>query len=177
MSIESDDAQRGIEALEILRNREVGSTPDGLYMRTMQEVTQSARARRSPAHFWLGTGFGAAVVASIFAFVFGFGLLTPMDNAVTDFHVALNETRQMDIAIETDRELQGATITIILAGDVDLDGYPTQRELSWSTNLDAGVNRLSLPLIATGANGGQVLVRLDHPQSEQVFVINLEMDV
>ena len=177
MSIESDDAQRGIEALEILRNREVGGTPDGLYEQIMHEATRPAIDKRNPAHFWLGAGFGAAIAASIFAFVFGFGVLTPPENAAMDFHIALNEPRQMDIAIETDRDLQGATITIILAGDVDLDGFPTQRELSWSTNLDAGVNRLSLPLIATGTNGGQVLVRLDHPQSEQVFVINLAMDV
>lgn len=177
MSIESDDARRGIEALGILRNREVGRTPDGLYEQTMQKVRRPADARRSPAHFWLGTGFGAVVAASFFALAFAFGMFAPQQDAATDFHIALNETRQMDIAIETDRELQEATITIILAGDVDLDGFPTQRELSWSTNLDAGVNRLSLPLIATGTNGGQVLVRLDHPQSEQVFIINLEMDV
>jgi hypothetical protein len=39
--------------------------------------------------------------------------------------------------------------------------------------LEAGVNRLSLPVLASGLNGGQMIVRMTHPMSEQVFVINL----
>ena len=58
-------------------------------------------------------------------------------------------------------------------GDVEIEGYGMQRELTWSENLDAGVNRLSLPVLANGLNGGQMIVRMAHPMSEQVFVINL----
>jgi hypothetical protein len=174
MSTESDDVRRGIVALEKLRHREVDTAPDGLFEQIVQEVTGPAKSGRRPAHFWLGAGFGAAVAASIFALAFAFGMLASHEDAATDFEIALNEPRRMDIAIETDRELQGATITIILAGNVELEGFEGQRELSWSTDLDAGINRLSLPLIATGTNGGQLVVRLDHPQSEQVFVIELK---
>ena len=176
MTNEADDVQRGTEALDMLRGRQIGDTPDGFFERTMQKVSQSTNAKRRPDRFWMGTGFGAGVAASIFAVAFAFGLLAPRADVATSFQISLNEPRQMDIAIETDRELRAATITIILAGNVDLDGFRGQRELSWSENLDAGVNRLSLPLIATGMAGGQVIVRLDHPQSEQVFVIDLETE-
>jgi hypothetical protein len=176
MTIDSDDVQRGTEALEMLRDRQIDSTPDKLFEQTMQKVAQPTNTKLNPGRFWLGAGFGAGLAASLFALAFAFGLLAPREDVVTDFQIALHETRRMDIAIETDRELPGATITIILAGNVDLDGFQGQRELSWSEDLDAGVNRLSLPLIATGTTGGQVLVRLNHPQSEQVFVINLKTE-
>jgi hypothetical protein len=59
---------------------------------------------------------------------------------------------------------------------VEIDGYGTRRELSWSEDLDAGVNRLSLPVTASGFEGGQMVVRLEHPLSEQVFVVQLPVD-
>ena len=82
----------------------------------------------------------------------------------------------MNIAIDTDRALQGATISILLAGDVELDGFGTRRELTWNTDLQAGVNKLTLPVRAVGAEGGQLVVRMTHPQSEQVYVVNLKLD-
>ncbi len=176
MTIEADDAPRGTEALDMLRDRQISGTPDGLFEKTMQKVARPPNARRSPGRFWLGTGFGAGIAASIFALAFVFGLLEAKDELATSFQIALSEPRLMDIAIETDRDLQGATITIVLTGSVDLDGYRGQRELSWTEDLEAGINRLSLPLIATGTTGGQVLVRLAHPHSEQVFIINLETE-
>ena len=90
--------------------------------------------------------------------------------------VSLDEPRNMNIAFETDRRLDGATITILLSGNVEIDGYGPQRELSWSEDLDAGVNRLSLPVIANGLGGGQIIVRLEHPRSEQLFVVTLPVE-
>ena len=63
-----------------------------------------------------------------------------------------------------------------LAGSVEIDGYGPQRELSWSEDLNAGVNRLSLPIIANGFEGGQIIVRLEHPLSQQVFVVQLPVE-
>ena len=46
----------------------------------------------------------------------------------------------------------------------------------WTEDLEAGVNKLSLPLLASGNGGGQMLVRLTHPDSEQIFVVQLKLD-
>jgi hypothetical protein len=61
----------------------------------------------------------------------------------------------------------------LLSGNVEIEGYGMQRELAWTENLDSGVNRLTLPVLANGLDGGQMIVRMSHPLSEQVFVINL----
>ena len=80
----------------------------------------------------------------------------------------------MNVAIEADRPLQDATISILLSGDVALDGFGGEREVTWITNLEQGVNRLQLPVIALDASGGKMIVRLDHPDTEQVYVVDVD---
>ena len=119
------------------------------------------------------------MAASLLAAALMLGVLvTPVDTApqAAEFFVSASEARVMNIAIEADRDLPGAKISILLSGDVEVDGYGGRRELSWSDDLKMGVNKLSLPLLASGAGGGQMVVRLSHPNSEQLFVINLPVD-
>jgi len=169
-------ALRGAEALLELKMRKTTPATDQLFDRVVKTATSATNQDQSSRRFWAGAGFGGAIAASIFALAFvlgwtdGFRSAAP---ATAEFVVALGEPRQMDLAFETDRRLDGATISIFLFGDVGIDGYGLQRELTWTENLDAGVNRLSLPVIANGIGGGQMVVRMTHPLSEQVFVINL----
>ena len=82
----------------------------------------------------------------------------------------------MDLAIEADRPLSNARITIELTGGVELDVYGSQRTVEWINDLKAGVNRLSLPVIANDLEGGRMVVRLSHPQSERIFVVRLRTE-
>ena len=173
---ECSDALRGAEALAEMSSRETSEPPAELFEQIVRTATQDSGATGMPQRFWLGAGFGAAAAASFFAIALALGWFgAPVTNApeIAEFRVAMHESRNVDIAIESDRPLQGATISIMLAGDIALDGFGGQRELTWAEDLDAGVNRLRLPLVATGADGGQLVVRLSHPQSKRVFVINL----
>jgi hypothetical protein len=175
MSSENLDAQRGSEALMELRRREIDGPAGELFSQIVTTATSDSN-RVSNQRFWLGTAFGGAVAASLFAIAFFFGWTDGEQiptESTAEFVVALGEPRQMNLAFETDRRLDGATISILLSGDVEIDGYGIQRELTWSEDLDAGLNRLTLPVLANGNDGGQMIVRMTHPLSEQIFVINL----
>lgn len=180
MNYVSENAARGAEALATLKNRDVGNVPDGLFDQVISEAVPGENSHRDARRFWLGTGFGAAIAASIFAIAVTFGWFggrPATDPGSPQFQIALYEPRKMDIAIETDYVLNGAKISILLVGDVEISGYAGQRELTWAEDLDAGVNRLRLPLVATGEGGGQLVVHLSHPKSKQVFIVNLKTDV
>ena len=82
----------------------------------------------------------------------------------------------MNIAIEADKLLQDAEISILLSGDVEIDGFGERHEVSWTDDLEPGVNQLTLPVRAIGDRGGQMVVRLSHPDSEQIFVVQLKLD-
>ena len=173
------DALQGVVALRRLAREERVAPPAGLFDRIADEVTQPAVQAR-PQRFWLGAAFGGALAATLLAFAIALGVLVrpialPQED-IARFSVATWESRPMDIAIDVDRPLAGATISIMLAGDVEVDGFGSLRELTWTDDLDAGVNRLTLPLRAIGDNVDQVVVRLSHPDSEQLFVVKLKLD-
>jgi hypothetical protein len=171
------EALRGAEALAMLKSRDTGDVPAGLFDQVRTELARAPARGRVDRRFWLGAGLGGAVAASLFAVALMAGWFGPPANdapEVAEFLVALSEPRMMDIAIEADRPLHNARISVFLAGGVELDGYGRRRELSWATDLKAGVNRLSLPVLAVDEGGGQVLVRLSHPQSEQLFAVRLK---
>lgn len=173
---ECADALRGAEAMLLLRRRDAGAAPEGLFQQVLDQVSERREAGRT---FWLGAAVGGAIAASLLVVVMMLGVLVrPVDVAPqrAEFHVSAEEPRIMHVAIETERALAGAEINILLSGDVEIDGAGGRREFSWTDDLDAGINRLSLPLRASGSGGGQMLVRLRHPDSEQMFVIDLPAD-
>jgi len=170
-------ARRGAEALAELAARDTGTPPDGLFEAVVEKAVSQPAPTPRDNRFWLGAGVGA-IAASLLAVALFIGWTergAQLDR-LPEFVVSLEEPRQMNLAFETDRVLEGATITILLSGSVEIDGYGPQRELSWTENLEAGVNRLSLPIIASGFDGGQIVVRLEHPQSEQVFIVQLPVE-
>ena len=172
-------ALSGAEALASLKNRDTGETPAGLFDSITRQLSPEMLAQQTSKRFWLGAGFGGALAAAVFATALTLGWLgMPVTQApeAVEFVVALGEPRDLDIAIETDRPLQDATISIMLSGGVQLDGYGDRRELSWTSDLSAGINRLSLPVVAVDQAGGQMVVRLSHPASDQMFVIQLKPD-
>lgn len=173
------DALRGAEATRFMRRREAGVAPEGLFQRVLDEVSERQEASRAGRRFWLGTAVGGALAASLLAVVMMLGILVrPVDVApqLAEFRVSVSEPRVMHVAIETEQALPGAEISVVLSGAVEIDGASGRREFNWTEDLDAGVNKLSLPLLASGDGGGQMLVRLTHPDSEQIFVIDLPTD-
>ncbi len=169
-------ALRGAHALAELKYRETGDVPAGLFDRIRADVVEDT-VHGGGARFWLGSAFGGAIAASVFALALVFGwvgsepALTP---EVAEFVVGVDERRVMDLAIESERALDDARISILLSGGVTLDGYDDRRELTWNTDIRAGVNKLSLPIRAINGHGGRMVVRLSHPDSEQVFLVNVK---
>lgn len=172
------DAVRGAEALALLRNCGSESVPEGLFDKLSSALQEPAAAEEpTRPRFWLGTGIGGAIAASLFAVAVTIGWIGPSPVEPTDmgeFTVSVYEPTVMNVAIEADRPLENASISIFLTGDVEIEGFWGQRELTWVTDLEEGVNRLSLPVVALDENGGKMVVRLEHPDSEQVYVVKVD---
>lgn len=174
---ECQDAMRGAEAVDVVRRQSAAAPEPELFGRLMAVATaQDTTAGAYRNGFWLGTGLGAAAAAAVFAAVLMFG--TPQETEVPThdtaaFYVSTGEARNLNIAIDAETPLRDATVSLTLYGGVELAGYGNQRHLTWTSDLDAGVNRLSLPVIAVNERGGQIIVRLDHPDSQQEFLVAL----
>ena len=173
------DALRGVRAMLVVRDQASVPGSERVFNRVMSKAGYDPHAQASRRGFWLGAGFSGAIAASLLAVTIAIRLLMGPDietPPAAEFFVSAQEVRPMNIAIEAHRPLQGAKISILLSGDVEVDGYIDQHELSWIDDLEPGVNQLTLPIRAVGERGGQMVVRLSHPDSEQIFVVQLKLE-
>ena len=178
---ECADALRGVRAMLVVRDQATVPGSERVFNRIMSKSAYEPEVQASRRGFWMGTGFGGAIAASLLAVAFALGLLgghglEEQQPQAAEFYVSLQEVRPMNIAIEADRPLVGAEISILLSGDVEIDGFGEQHQLTWTDDLEQGVNQLTLPVRAIGLGGGQMVVRLHHPDSEQIFVVQLRVD-
>jgi len=151
---------------------------------TLAEYRGGPSAGRQPSSFWVGAGLGGALAAGIvLAIMAGNPLRQSSEPTVTStapsmpsITIALNEPHDVDVAINAAAALTGAEIRVVLTGGVRLAGYSDRSVVSWRTDLDAGVNQLTLPVLAINPNGGQVLVEVEHASKRQIFVVNVGVE-
>ena len=125
-------------------------------------VTQSSpRVRRNVFarwETWMGAALGAAAAILVTISLVQPGLPVE-DSGIT---LALDESRTVDVLIDSERTLDDATIRIAATGSVELDGLEDKREVRWQTHLDRGRNVLSLPIVARSAGNAELVATIEH---------------
>jgi hypothetical protein len=120
-------------------------------------------------------GAGAALAAGIAIAVVTFApVRAPQDSSATpQIAMAMNEQRDISISLTSPETLTDAEIHVVLSGEIGLEGFEGRKELRWRTNLDRGDNQLTLPVIALGTGGGQLLVEVVHGDKRRTFVVDI----
>ena len=114
-------------------------------------------AIRRPVTWWAaGAGALAASLAWMALFIHSGDL---RDSYLV---LALNESRDVPLVIDAERNLDGATIRLSVTGSVGLAGYGEQHQIEWTTSLTQGVNLLSLPVFARAPGDGLVVAEIEH---------------
>jgi len=114
-------------------------------------------AIRRPATWWgVGAGALAATLAWVALFIYSGAVREP------SLVLALNESRDVPLVIDAERDLDGATIRLTVTGSVGLAGYGEQQQIEWITSLTQGANLLSLPVFARAPGDGSVVAEISH---------------
>jgi len=174
------DAVTAVHALRLSGLAPFPAAPPGAVDRALSlgaGTRSPLRARDN--RFWLGMGVGAGLAAGVVLAVL---MLAPFGGdrvpaATPQLEMALNEVRDINISLDTKEALVDAEIHVTLRGAVGLSGYPGQRQLQWHTNLDAGPNQLTLPIVAVGLEGGQVMVEVVHGGKRRTFLVDVQARV
>jgi hypothetical protein len=167
---------RALDALRTLQDEPIPSPSAGAIERAIEQALTGSPALRYRRGFWSGLASGAALAATVAAIAVGIWVYTSgagAPAAMPEVRLALNQPRPVTVTLESPEALHGAEVRIELRGAVALDGYAGQRELRWSTDLDRGINQLTLPVVALDANGGQVLVEVTHGDKRRAFVLDV----
>ena len=172
---ECQAALRAIDTLRALRDEPTPPVGDAVVQRAVDRALATRPEQRYRRGFWAGVASGAALAAAVATlavgvWVFGSG---EVPVAGPEVRVALNQRSDVTVALESPEPLANAEVRVELRGAVELAGYAGQRELRWSTDLDRGINQLTLPVVAIDASGGQVLVEVTHGQKRRAFVLDV----
>ena len=166
------------EILELLKDYPMPAADAGFYDQALVRATHEGSRRQR--NRWMMTGFGAAIAATIAAWVIGGMLLNDphlphADAPIPGVTMALAEPRTVNLVFASATALESATLTVSLPDGIELDGFPGQREITWETSLNEGKNLLPLTLIALTPVGGELLARLEHDDRNRTFRLRVDV--
>jgi hypothetical protein len=140
--------------------------------RPPQPAPRTARPRWSLASWrrlelWAGATVGAAAAAALAVVLLGVPERDGLEPEPAGVRLALYEMREIGLAIDAPTPMPGAMLTVRLEGGIDIVGLGERRELSWQTDLDAGTNVLTLPIIAHSLEDGRLTALVAHGDRQQ----------
>jgi hypothetical protein len=120
---------------------------------------------------------GGALAAGLVVVTFDYYRAAPADSArtVPSLTMSLNESRDVNVTIDSPEAFMEVDVRVVLAGGIELKGLAGRRELKWKTGLEAGINRLTLPIVASDSTGGRVLVSVGYGAKQQAFVVQINV--
>jgi hypothetical protein len=108
---------------------------------------------------WWAAGAGAVAASIAWLVLMSVRTVVPAEPSLT---LALHESRDVSLVIDSERDLEGATIRLYVTGSVALAGYEDQHEIQWLASLTQGANLLSLPVVARTPGEGRVVAEIEH---------------
>lgn len=122
--------------------------------------------RRPSAKFSVAAAIAAAAIA--LGLLVGTGLRGfSTDNADYQVAVAPNIAKLVEVVIDSGAGRSEATLTIELAENLELEGFPNERVISWQTQLTPGRNLLRLPVILKDTSDSRFNVDLSYGSTQK----------
>ena len=161
MTDDHDKLREGLRAMPVPDPR------PGFVDRVLTNAT-AAQRRQQPGRIraalarpltWWAAGAGAVAASIAWLVLMSIRVGEPAEPSLT---LALHESREVSLVIDSERDLEGATIRLYVTGSVALAGYEEQHEIQWLTSLTQGANLLSLPVVARSPGEGRVVAEIEH---------------
>lgn len=138
-----------------------------------------AAPQTTPGNWLKGAVAAGTLITALFAGYLAGNLSgTAENNGAITVTLAPQQIQTVQLAFHSKQALENVRLTLQLPEQIEIDGYPGRRELSWQTNLAQGSNRLQLPLILHDRNwqGGELVARLEHPNGQREFRIQARIN-
>jgi hypothetical protein len=158
-----DKLREGLRAMPVPEPR------PGFVERALAKATVSAAPPRRESRglrallarplVWGAAAAGALAASLVWFVVLAARVDTPQQPSL---QLALHESREISLVIDSERALEGATIRLYATGSVALAGYEDQAEIQWLASLNQGANLLSLPVVAREPGQGSIVAEIEH---------------
>lgn len=154
--------RRNKELLRVLRNLKAPSPSPGFLKSAMENAARVDRQRRHKKWFMRFAAMAAMICLVVIGTIKFSPQTTTDSNKSSGIVMALHESKDVFLLVQSAQALEGATITIELPPQLTLAGNPAIRELSWRADFQRGKNIIPLPLLAATTGSAIVTAQIEH---------------
>lgn len=175
----ADSVDREKSLLLALRNLPVPEPSPDFEQRIFSEVRKKYKKKYRDNHrFTFAAGFATAALASLVIwFVSSTYMPEPSLQQPQIISVSMHQTQTVRLLFDSRSDIQQVNLSIDLPHNMELDGYPGQRGLSWQTRLHKGQNVLALPIIAIDRGQGTLIARLSYGDKVKTYSLLLKTTI
>lgn len=162
--------------LQTLRDVPAPAPRPGFEQRIFSVIAEDTKPAEAKHSHWFAAGFGSALAAGLALWlVFTPGSYQqPSDVGVISIQLIPDQPKNVSLVFNSPQDIQDATLTLQFSNEIELAGFPGKHHLQWQTALKKGSNRLSLPLVAKGNNGGNLLATITRNGQTRTFRVNIK---
>ena len=173
-----DDCCAAWHAAGMLRRHRALPTPvpSAALIATIAATRQPTRVKKGISPWVAAVGGALAAGIALVAFNYYRSAQIEGDAAAPSLTMSLNETRDVSVTIDSPEAFMDVEVRVLLAGGIELEGLHGRRELKWKTDLEPGINRLTLPIVASDSSGGKVLVAVGQGDKQRSFVVQIDVE-
>ena len=172
----ADQVQQTVSLLDGLKQLPVEAPYEDFHHRVFAEVRRHyVEKPANHPRFNFAAGFATAAIAGLAIWLVS-SLYLP-ETAVPQpqmISIAMNQTQTVSLVFDAPSDLQQVELSIDLPHNMELEGYPGHRGLSWQTSLHKGQNVLALPLLAIQPGQGHLLAQLSYGDKVKTFSVALK---
>ena len=173
-----DDCSAAWRAAGALRRHRALPTPvpSSAVIAKIAAMRQPTRVRKRMSPWVAAVGGALAAGLALIAFDYFHSARIERGSTVPSVTMSLNETRDVSVNIDSPEAFMDVDVRVLLAGGIELEGLHGRRELKWKTDLEPGINRLTLPIFASDVSGGKILVAVGHGDKQRSFVVQIDVE-
>lgn len=152
--------------------------PDVDFEKRMLSVLESGE-KAKPNHNgrqWMWGSFGGAIAAGVMTWsVMLPPAIQPMAatpaaaSHLQTVSLKVNEPEPVRLVFTAPKDMENVTVSLTLLNQLELDGFPGQQKIEWTTEFKAGQNVLTLPVIARGTAQGELIARITSDNKSKEF--------
>jgi len=118
----------------------------------------------------------AAAASILVALVLWLGLFKDtMVNDKTQYIATVSDqVRTINVAIDSDKTLEAVNLRVELSDNLELAGFGNKKTIDWTTQLQKGVNVISLPVVGIAQGKGDITTRIRLNGKEKTMRINTQ---